>query len=556
MSEAITKREFLKLMGVSGAMALSAGALSFSAMGGISLPPGIDTADQDKYGIIILADGLRLDLFLEMLKAGKLPNIKDRLVDRGTMAECVSVLPSTTGPAHLSFLTGTFPGRNDVPGIRWMDRVSRICRNYCSGLEGVLIGKDHGLKTKTIFEVLSAEKTAAIYEFVNKGATHIVRPNVKEAWWMRQAEWERFDEKAADLVEECYDRHLPRFTFVWMPGVDHLSHFEGPMSEKVQGALVNVDKQIGRIANVLEKHGIYDKTLIGLVSDHGLRDTNVNLNLSGNLKLCGLMVKPEGDSEGDWKNIHRYNAVVAVSGNAFAHVYLCDDEGRLEKEISIHDWFWEPKIEHRHPLHGYRWTKPVNYNSIRKFPIGNKKNVDLIEAILDHRGFKLIFTPEKWGRYLIFSSSGQSAIDWDPSVGYKYSIIQGDDPLGYADFPDTAVIMDGEFHTGDEWLKAGNASAHPDALTQICQIFKSKRCGDMIVLATSGYDLMNEAHIGSHGGIEREEILTPAVLAGPGIVKKRLECVRTVDIFPTYLRFFGINPAPLEIDAFLTATVL
>ena len=80
MSEAITKREFLKLMGVSGAMALSAGALSFSAMGGISLPPGIDTADQDKYGIIILADGLRLDLFLEMLKAGKLPNIKDHLV--------------------------------------------------------------------------------------------------------------------------------------------------------------------------------------------------------------------------------------------------------------------------------------------------------------------------------------------------------------------------------------------------------------------------------------------------------------------------------------------
>lgn len=548
MSEAITRREFLKLMGASGAMVLSASSLSSSAMATISLPPGIDKAEQDKYGIMILVDGLRSDLFLEMLMAGRLPNIKEHLVDRGTMVDCTSVLPSTTGPAHLPFLTGTFPGRNDVPGIRWMDRVSRIYRNYCSGFEGVLIGKDHGLKVKTIFEILSGEKTAAVYEFINKGATNIIRPNVKEAWWMKQAKWERFDEKAAELVEECYDNHLPRFTFVWMPGVDHIAHFEGPMSEKVKGALVNVDKQIGKIANMLEKHGIYDKTLMGLVSDHGLRDTSINLNLSGHLKSCGAMVKPEGGSDGDWKNIHRHNVVVAVSGNAFAHVYLCDDAGRLEGEISTHDFPWQPKAKFNQPLHGYRWTKSVSYNSIRQFPISSKKKVDMVETILDHRGFKLIFIPEKWGRYFVFSSSGQSLIEWEPSSGYKYSIVQGDDPLGYAKFPKTDEMMDGEFHTGDEWLKASYETDHPDALKQVCQIFKSKRCGDMIVLAASGYDLMDEAHIGSHGGIEREEILTPVVLAGPGIVKKRLGCVRSVDIFPTYLRFFGINPAPLEID--------
>jgi len=67
-------------------------------------------------------------------------------------------------------------------------------------------------------------------------------------------------------------------------------------------------------------------------------------------------------------------------------------------------------------------------------------------------------------------------------------------------------------------------------------------------LAAPGWDLMNEGHIGSHGSLEREEMMVPAVLAGPGIIKKKLKYARTVDIFPTYLRFFGMNPALLKIE--------
>lgn len=548
MNRTVTRREFLKLIGTSGIVALAAGSTRSCVRGYGSLPPRMGQVDTDKYGIMILADGLRADLFFEMLEAGKLPLIKEHIVDRGAMMECVGSLPSTTGPAHLPFLTGTLPGRNHVTGIRWVDRRSRICRDYCTGLEGVLINNDYGLEVPTLFEILHGEKTAAIYGIVNKGATHIKLPALREAWWASGGNWEQFDTKAADLVEDLYKKRPLRFAFVWMPGIDHLAHFEGPTSETVQRALMNVDQQVGRIVDALKRCGIYDRTMISLVADHGLRDNEKHVALVDHLADLGLNVKRELGAEGEWAVIHRYNAVVAVSGNAFAHVYLCDDEGKPGESVSTHGWQWESKKELKSRFqHSWKWEKEAAYESIRSFPVGGDKRVDLVEALLDQEGVGILIVAQKWGKYSIFSSSGSGVIERD-SNGYRYSF-QGDDPLGYADTTDTAALVaDGKFHSGDEWLKASWDSAHPDAVMQICQLFNSHRCGDIVVLAAPGWDLMDEGHIGSHGSIEREEIMVPVVLAGPGIAEKRLKYARTIDIFPTYLKFLGLNPGPLEID--------
>lgn len=547
MDRTVTRRELLRLTGAAGVAALAAGSLSSSIMGYAGLPPNKGRIASNKYAIIVLVDGLRSDLFFEMLGANRLPHIKEHLADRGVVAECLSPLPSTTGPAHLPFLTGTLPGTNNITGIRWVDRENKICRDYCASLEAVMINSDYGRKAPTIFEILAGEETAAIYEIVNKGASYIKRPAMKEAWWASREEWQPFDTMAADLVVELYNKRSPRFTFVWMPGVDHLSHFEGPTSEEVRAAVLNVDDQIGKIVDVLKRRGIYDKALLGLVSDHGLRDTQQNWDLDDYLKELGLDVKVKLSTEGEWVGMGRYNAIVAVSGNAFAHVYLCD-EG-LSGRLSTHDWSWEPQKESQSPFfHGWRWGKETSYESIRRFPVDRKRKIDLVEELLNAEAVGILLVAEKWGKYLIFSSSGQSMIERD-FAGYRYSVIHGDDPLRYADASGTAALMaDGEFHSGDEWLKASWAGAYPDAMVQICQLFDSPRCGDIVVLAKPGWDLMDEGHIGSHGSMEREEMMVPMALAGPGIVPKKLEYARTVDIFPTCLRFFGLNPVPLDID--------
>jgi hypothetical protein len=249
--------------------------------------------------------------------------------------------------------------------------------------------------------------------------------------------------------------------------------------------------------------------------------------------------------------------VVAVSGNAFAHVYLCDDTGKVGSG-SVHGRPWEPKMEIKSPLfHGWRWKKRINYEGLKNFRIDDDGGtIPLIDELLDQESVGLLLVEEGAGKYHVFSSCGAEAtieeefVGYDyPVVRYRYSVLTGDDPLGYADEPDTAALMaDGEFHSGDKWLRASWAGPHPDAIVQFCQIFKSQRCGDIIVLAKPGWDLMDEEHIGSHGSIEREELVVPAILAGPGIANKRLDYARTVDIFPTCMRFFDLNPLSIPMD--------
>jgi predicted AlkP superfamily pyrophosphatase or phosphodiesterase len=74
--------------------------------------------------LTLLADGARADLFEGLLAAGELPNIQRHVIDRGAYRRATSTFTSTTGPAHLPFLTGCYPGTANVPGYRWFDRAA------------------------------------------------------------------------------------------------------------------------------------------------------------------------------------------------------------------------------------------------------------------------------------------------------------------------------------------------------------------------------------------------------------------------------------------------
>ena len=76
----------------------------------------------DKSCIFILADGARADLFEYLLEKGDLPNIAEYITNDGSYKNGITVFPSTTGPAYTPYLLGMFPGRCNLPGIRWFDR--------------------------------------------------------------------------------------------------------------------------------------------------------------------------------------------------------------------------------------------------------------------------------------------------------------------------------------------------------------------------------------------------------------------------------------------------
>lgn len=521
----MNRRDMLRLLAYTGASISNLGAITsfFSACSKREFERS--PLRSDRYGITILVDGWRADMFKRMLDSGALPNIKKHLVDRGTLVEtCVSTFPSTTGPAHLPFITGVMPGYNNCPGLRWVDRARRKLRDYCT-MENVLFNNDFPRSNHTMYEVLYDQRTACIFDFVSRGASDILRVPIKSLWFMLTGDmaiWERMDLHAVDAFRKIYlgGGVIPRYTFVWMPAIDHLAHFHGSMDTVISDRAIDVDKHVGRIMDTLKQLKLYDKTIVSLVADHGLSDTERHINIRDVLGGYGLKVLDDLSSNDQFNSLYQNNAARGVSGNSFAVLYFATmKEGRLK-------------------MMSYAWDRPIGYEELRSFPVGGRDRIDLIELLSNERGIEFVIVKEKEDTVTVLSKNGKGTIERD-YASLKYTVT-GSDPLGFADNTESAALIDGDYHDKDDWFAATKGTNYPDGLFQIVQLFDSERCGDIAVIAEAGWDLMDQKHVASHGSLSRAQIHVPCVIAGPGVKKGTIPMARTVDLYPTYLKYLGI----------------
>ena len=95
-------------------------------------------------------------------------------------------------------------------------------------------------------------------------------------------------------------------------------------------------------------------------------------------------------------------------------------------------------------------------------------------------------------------------------------------------------------HTSREWLAATAGQRHPDLVPQLVTAFDNSRSGDLLLFAAPTWDF-SEHYEGCHGGVEREEMIVPLYLAGPGIpAGVELPAARLVDVAPTLLELAGM----------------
>jgi hypothetical protein len=98
-----------------------------------------------------------------------------------------------------------------------------------------------------------------------------------------------------------------------------------------------------------------------------------------------------------------------------------------------------------------------------------------------------------------------------------------------------------------EWLEATWDGPFPDAPHNLIDQFRSRRSGDLLVIAREGYDFRARfevpEHKAGHGSLIRAHMQTPVWSSHP-ISPAPL---RTVDLFPAMLDWLGITP-PLEAD--------
>lgn len=464
--------------------------------------------------IFIMADGARPDVLSDLLQKGDLPNIERYLIEPGSYRTMVSVIPATTGPAYIPFLTGCYPGTCNMPGIRWFDRKTYSqkwfslykFRSYV-GFESYLYNHDISKQVKTIFEL--AVNPVNIFSSINRGVGFWGNKTKlrRGIHWLRAhhtTNWQKTDTTCEKILMRVIGKKH-QFIFALFPSIDTLSHLTHPTSEIVLNAYRRLDNSVGKVVRRLQRLGKLEETLIILTSDHGLSQTHTHLGLVDLIKSLGLKTL-------FYPLIFKWNpqAVVMESGNGMANLYF-----RV----------------------GERWDEPCYYHNLRRY--GSPK-IDLIEFFLQREEIALLVSRDITGNIIVNSREGEAKISIVNNQ-IQYQILSGKDPFGYADFP---------FQTDfDNSLELTFDTDYPDAIMQLIQIFRSPRTGDLLVSAKEGFDLRtrfeNPEHKSSHGSLHKSHLLVPYV---SNFKVKTPRKLRTVDVFPSIVNLLGLNIDDYPID--------
>jgi hypothetical protein len=463
---------------------------------------------------MILADGARAETFESLLAQGDLPKISEHVVERGSYRRGTSTFTSTTGPAHVPLLAGCFPGTVGVPGYRWFDRSAyrgwgpaapRSLRSY-NGPEVAYFARDMDASHPTLYELMP--DAIGVFGLITRGLAPERNLNSREKpfiWshshWFH--DYERADRWAADALVRAAAAES-RFRFVAFPGIDWNCHYIGVDCPEAIKSYRLLDEAVGRAAAKLRETGTYEETMIAIVSDHGHWRVDSHFDLAVDLgETHGLKTAYHS-----WPAFRpSFDAVVCVSGNGMAHVYLRGVDG---------GWGTAPTrdvIERRHP--------------------------GLLDALLAESAIDVMITRGESEGALIVETERGSADLTEVAGGVSYRLRDGADPFGWESMPERL--------TSREALELSADTEYPDALIQIAQLFRTQRTGDIVVSASAGHDLRERfewpEHFSSHGGLIRDHMLVPvatsvALEEGP---------LRTADVATTVLDYLGV-PLPSGVD--------
>jgi hypothetical protein len=458
--------------------------------------------------IFLLLDGARADVFAELLAAGELPNVSRYLVEPGAHRSATTVFPSVTGVAYAPYVTGCFPQRTNVAGVRWFDRrtyarrkvsMNRF-RNYV-GAGHFLMDRDLSREVTTLFEILKPSRN--IFGSISRGTgvtrnAFLLRRVPWALGFLLTGDWAPIDERANRLLFRAAARSRERFTFHTTLQVDEHSHQDGPFSPRARAGYRAFDRAIGELCARLRGSGRLDRTLLVLGSDHGHSEVTAHFDLEAFFEDRRLEVLHPKTAFKRWFDC---DVAVMVGGNGMGHIYCRGSSWRHtetgEERLAqlpglVDDLLGEPAVD------------------ILAWQPGFDANV----RVRSRRGAATI----------------RLAAD---QVSY---VVEGSDPFGYPPLP--------KLMTRREALRVTLPTEYPDGIVQIAQIFGSPRAGDLVVTAARGWDLRvrgeHRPHRSGHGSLHRDHMLVPFAM------NHRFDegAVRSVDAYPTILRLLGEKVPP------------
>jgi arylsulfatase A-like enzyme len=311
-------------------------------------------------------------------------------------------------------------------------------------------------------------------------------------------------------------RRWPALLTCYFPGADSIAHEFGGDSPRYRRAIKHLDYQIGRICDWLEWQGLLDTTYLVLVSDHGM----VPVQADGIIDLMTYIretlgrdvtdrMLQDGSFEHRRRYFDRFDTVYVKSALRWATIHFAGSAG------------WDSRAD------------PETVQSVlQTAPEGQRvwelPGIDLVVYAVSDREV-VLRSPR--GSAHVAERVGDSGLE------YRYVPVP-DDVLGYLADAELAAFVASGFHDSRAWLQATADHAYPDVVPHLVPLARCPRVGEVMLFAARGYSFGYEK--GGHGGIDRQEVCIPMMVAGPGIEPGgTIEVARAVDVVPTLMTLLG-----------------
>jgi predicted AlkP superfamily pyrophosphatase or phosphodiesterase len=298
--------------------------------------------------IVVTVDGMTPATYLDPDAHGlQVPTLRE-ITRRGTSTKGArSVFPTVTYPAHTSIATGVSPrthgivtntafdpeGKNQ-DGWRWYSEDIRA-----PTLWEVAAGA--GMSTALVNwpVTVGARASWVVPEYWRAGTGDDAKltramstPGLLDEVAAKHPDlWDRFtppnveDSVSVDIAVHLIETKRPNLLFLHIWQVDDAQHATGLWSERSKAALENADAQIGRLIDAAKQAGIWDRTAIVVVSDHGFQASERRVRPGAAFAAAGLVTLDEQGKPTDWK------AYVLASGGT-GYVYLRDPGDAAARE--------------------------------------------------------------------------------------------------------------------------------------------------------------------------------------------------------------------------------
>ena len=235
----------------------------------------------ESYGLVIVIDGARGDVWKRYAQEGRLPNVKRLFFDEGLWVNHAStVFPTITGAGLPAVLTGSLPGRHGIPSLYFFDRQTAQYPVLYALLEALDWNQWLSPEAKTIWEHFpGANDAMAMGPALNRGADSVV-PVIWNLNYKPMEYRAKVQVGLRRLRRGLFGGQPARITVVYNGWFDHMEHALGATHPDMDEHYRAIDDLIGETVRIFNttmdrrqaQIGQPVKRYIALVSDHGHQD--------------------------------------------------------------------------------------------------------------------------------------------------------------------------------------------------------------------------------------------------------------------------------------------